>query len=130
MSWKDALQRILREEKCFRGKGKSYVQKSEVHSAFLKDGNIVSRKRTETPLLKGIAPQSPGEVAGQCQSCLCFVTVLLLCDHCSEVVCQPCCAQSREKKNVCPACAEYLRRRRWILLLRELFIEPFVERIG
>ena len=130
MNWNKARQRIIQDETCFRGDGKSFVQKNEVHSAFLNDGNIITRKRTETPLLKGIIPHNPCDVAGQCQSCLSFVTVLLLCDRCSETVCQPCSARSREAKTVCPACAEYLKHRRWVLFLRQLLIEPFVERIG
>ena len=122
-------QRIRQEETCYRGKDGSFAMKKEEHSVFMADGNIISRERIETPVTQGIIPHEPTDVAGQCLSCLDFTTELLICDLCWEVVCLHCASQRTERK-VCPACARYLERRRWILILRKLFIEPFVERIG
>ena len=122
-------QRIRREETCYHGKDGSFVFQNEEHSVFLSDGDIVSRERRETPVIQGVVPHEPTDVAGQCQSCSSFTTKLLICDLCWEVVCLPCASQ-RAHLTVCPACAQYLKRRQWILILRKLFIEPFVERVG
>lgn len=121
---------IRRQERCYHGKRKSFVFKSEEHSAFLPDGNIISRQRTEAQVLKGVVPHEPNDVAGECQSCLNFATesMLIICDLCWEVVCLPCASQ-REGMRVCPSCVQFLRRRRRTLILRKLFIEPFVEQV-
>mgnify|MGYP001620014034 CR=1 FL=1 len=121
---------IRRVEKTFHGKKRSFVFQSEEHSAFLSDGNIISRQRTEAPVLKGVVPHEPNDVAGECQSCLNFATeqMLIICDCCWEVVCLPC-AGEREGMRVCPSCAQYLVRRRRTLILRKLFIDPFVEQV-
>ena len=129
MNRSNPRQRIRREETCYRGKDGSYVFQNEEHSIFLADGNIVSRERTETPVAQGVVPHVPTDIAGECRSCSNFTTKLLICDLCWEVVCLPC-ASRRAEMTVCPACARYLQRRRWILIFRKLFIEPFVERIG
>ena len=129
MSENNPRQRIRREETRYRGKDGSFVFQNEEHSVFLGEGNILSRGRTETPVAQGVVPHEPTDVVGQCQSCSDFTTKLLICDLCWQVVCLPC-ASERSEMTVCPACAQYLERRRWILILRKLFIEPFVERIG
>ncbi len=122
-------QRIRREEIRFNGNNKSVEFQNEEHSVFLADGNIVSRERREAPVIQGVIPHEPTDVAGQCQSCSNFTTKLLVCDLCWQVVCLPCASQRGDKK-VCPACFRYLERRRWILIFRKLFIEPFVEHVG
>ncbi len=131
MSPNNSRQRIRREETRYRGKGGSFVFQNEEHSAFLSDGNIVSRERRESPTLQGVVPHEPTDVAGQCQSCQSFATkdMLMVCDCCWQVVCLPCASQ-RQNLTVCPSCAQYLARRRWIQILRKLLIEPFVEWIG
>ena len=127
MSNSNPRQRIRREEIRFSGNTESVEYKNVEHSVFLDDGNIVSRERKEAPVIQGVIPHNPTDIAGECQSCLSFTTKLIICDHCWQVVCLPCASQ-RENKKVCPACFRYLERRRWILIFRKLFIEPFVER--
>jgi len=121
---------IRRVEKTFHGKKRSFVFRREEHSVFLPDGNIISRQRAEAPVLKGVVPHEPSDVAGECQSCLNFVTeqMLIICDLCWEIVCLPCASQ-REGMRVCPSCVGYLARRRRTLILRKLFIDPFVEQV-
>lgn len=128
MSVNNPRQRIRREETRYRGKDGSFVFQSEEHSVFLADGNILSRGRTEAPVAQGVVPHKPTDVVAQCQSCTDFTTKLLICDLCWQVVCLPC-ASRRSEMTVCPACVRYLDRRRWILILRKLFVEPFVEQI-
>lgn len=122
-------QRIRKKTTVYRGKGASVEFQNEEYSVFLNDGNIGTREIEEAPVIQGLVSHEPKEVAGQCQSCLNFATreMILICDCCWQVVCRPC-AGKREKMKVCPACNRYLRRRRWFLILRKLFIEPFVEK--
>ena len=128
MNDKNARQRIRREETRYLGRNGSLEFQVKEHSVFMEDGNIVSRERKDLPIVQGVAPHDPDDVAGQCQSCLSFTTKLLVCDLCWQVVCLPC-ASRRSGMTVCPACAQYLKRRRWLLIFRKLFIEPFVERV-
>ena len=129
MNQNNPRQRIRREEIRFNGINESVEFQTEEHSVFLPDGNIVSRERREAPVIQGVIPHQPTDIAGQCQSCLGFTTKLVICDQCRQVICLPCTSQ-RENKKVCPTCFQYLERRRWILILRKIFIEPFVERVG
>lgn len=121
-------QRIRKEETRFTGDGKSATHRTEEHSVFYDDGSIASKESEEAQVLQGIIPHNLEEIAGQCQSCLEFTTKLITCEHCWQVVCLPC-ANQRESQKVCPACYRYLERRRWILILKKLFIEPFVEKV-
>jgi len=121
-------QRIRKEETRFRGDGESTSHKIDEHSVFFDDGSIASKEYEEIQVLQGIIPHHREDIAGQCQSCLDFTTKLIICDHCWQAVCLHC-AIKRENKIVCPACFRYLEHRRWILILKKLFIEPFVERI-
>ena len=111
------------------GKGDSLEFKTVEKSAFGTDGNIQSLELTEVPSVQGVLPHSPTDVQGQCQSCLEFTTKLILCDLCWTVLCLPC-AVPAEQEVVCPACARFLKKRRWIQMLRKLIVEPFVERLG
>ncbi len=121
-------QRIKQNEATFLGKNGSLTFQNKEHGIFMDEGTIISRERNETPLAQGIIPHEPKDVAGQCQSCSEFTTKLVFCDECREVVCLPC---SRKKDNmtVCPLCFNYLKRRKWILIAKKLFIDPFVERV-
>jgi len=129
MNNRNARQRIRREEIRFNGTGKTIKFKNEEQSVFLNDGNILSREQREAPVLQGVAPHEPGDIAGQCQSCLEFTARLVNCEHCWQVICMPC-ATKRLDKVVCPACFRYLERRRKISFFRKLFIEPFLEKVG
>lgn len=131
MSRENPRQRIRKESSHFRSKDGSLSFSSEEHSVFFDDGNIASRHDIESPVIKGLTPHQPTDVAGQCQSCLGFVTgeMIAACELCWQIVCRPCASQ-RNNIIVCPACANYLARRRWVLILRKLFIDPFVERLG
>ena len=129
MNHNNARQRIRREEIRFNGNSESVKFQNEEHSVFLENGNIVSRERRESPVIQGVIPHQPNDIAGQCQSCFGFTTKLIICEHCWQVVCLPC-ASLRKNKKVCPTCFRYLEHRRWILIFRKLFIEPFVERVG
>jgi len=123
--------RVRRDETRYRGDSGSVEFQSEEHSIFQDDGNIASRQRCESPVIQGLVPHEPTDVVGQCQTCQSFATreMIAVCDSCWQVVCRPCASQ-RQNMTVCPSCAQYLTRRRWILILRKLFIDPFVERVG
>ncbi|MCK5125557.1 MAG: hypothetical protein KAR42_04815 [candidate division Zixibacteria bacterium] len=121
-------QRIRRNETCYRGKGSSFTIRNEEHGIFMDDGNIISRERQVTPLIQGIVPHEAKDVAGQCQSCFEFTTKLIICDQCRQVVCLPC-SRKKDDMTVCPLCFNYLKHRKWILIVKKLFIDPFVERV-
>lgn len=131
MSNNNPRQRIRRQEVRFRGKTKDFGISTEEHTVLGDDGNIVSHERTESPVAQGMIPHEPTDVVGQCQTCLNFATekMILVCDCCWQVVCLPC-ASKWKNETVCPACARHLDRRRFRLIFRKLFIEPFVEWIG
>ena len=123
-------QRIRRFRTRLLGKDRSLLFENEEHSVFLEDGSISSQQSSDTPVIQGLIPHEPEDVAGQCQTCQSFATgeMLVLCELCWEMVCRPC-ASERDRMVVCPACVKYLERRRWINMLRKLLIEPFVERV-
>lgn len=131
MNHTNPRQRIRRCKTRYLGKDGSLLFESEEHSVFLGDGSIASRQNSDTPVIRGLIPHEPRDVAGECQTCGSFATdkMLVLCELCWETVCRPC-ASKREGMVVCPACAKYLKRRRWLNILRKLLIEPFAERVG
>lgn len=130
MGQNNPRQRIRLEETRYRGKNGSFVLQNEEHSVFFPDGSIVSRERKESPVAQGIVPHQPTDVVGQCQTCLEFLTAdsHRSCANCSQVVCCVC-ARDFEKNAVCPTCAELLKRRRRILIVKKLLIYPFVQRV-
>ncbi len=128
MNRDNSRQRVRRNETTFYGKNKSFTIRNEEHGIFMDDGNIVSCERRETPVIQGIVPHEPKEVAGQCQSCFEFTTKLVICDKCRKAICLPC-SSKKDDMTVCPPCFKYLKRRKWILITKKLFIDPFVERV-
>lgn len=131
MNNRNARQRIRRFKTRYHGKDGSLVFESDEHSVFFEDGSIASQQTSDSPVLQGIIPHEESDVAGQCQSCRSFATseMLVLCELCWEMVCLPC-ACVRESMVVCPPCVKYLQQRRWVLIFRKLFIDPFVEQVG
>lgn len=124
-------QRVKKESRRIQGKGNSLSFDTEEHSAFLDDGSIATKINIDLPVVQGIVPHDPSEVVGQCQTCLNFATAKMhnICQNCSQVVCSIC-AKPFEKTVVCPTCKIALERRRWILIAKKIFIDPFVERVG
>ncbi len=111
------------------GTGSQVEYETAEQSAFSPNGDILSGETQTIPILQGVAAHDPEAIAGQCLSCFSFTTELVLCESCWQQVCKPC-ASRRSNMVVCPACSEYLRRRRRFLILRKLVIDPFIERTG
>ncbi len=124
-------QRLRRERTVFRGPNGKISMESEEHSIFFEDGNIGSKETHEMLVVLGKLPHDFKSITSQCQTCHSFATddMAAVCGLCNRVVCLPC-SQRREGLTVCPSCASYLERRRKILILRKLIIDPFVERKG
>ena len=121
-------QYIRKEEKHYIGKENSYVSKTEEHSAFLNDGNIITRLKTEQPVAQGITPHKQIDIVGECQNCFQFITKEMYskCQLCMKVCCLPCSIKN-QNMTVCPICSELLNQHRLRLMLRRFFIEPFIE---
>jgi hypothetical protein len=122
---------VKRESRRIYGKSNSLTFDIEEHSVFLDDGSIATKVNTDSPVVQGIVSHDASEIVGQCETCLEFATRQRhnICQCCSQVVCSIC-AKAFEKTVVCPACKEVLERRRWILIAKKIFIDPFVERVG
>lgn len=131
MSHNDPRHRMKRESKRIHGKGNSLSFDIEEHSVFLDEGSIATKVNTDSPVVQGILPHDASGIVGQCETCLEFTTRQRhhICQCCSQVVCSIC-ARAFEKIVVCPACKIALKRRRWILIAKKVFIDPFVERVG
>ena len=124
-------QRVKKESKRIDGKVNSLSFDSEEHSVFLEDGSITTKINSNSPVVQGIVSQNTSDIVSQCQTCLNFATAQMhnICQSCSSVVCSIC-AIEFEKTIACPVCNKALERRRWILIVKKLFIDPFVERVG
>lgn len=124
-------QRLRREETVFRGPNGEIKTQTEEHSVFFNDGNIGSKQTVEIPIVLGKLPHDFETVTAQCQTCYEFATddMVTACDLCHRILCLPC-SRKRNEMTVCPKCAKYIERRRLILIVRKLFLDPFVERKG
>ena len=131
MNRNNVRQRMKRESRQIDGKGNTISFDTEEHSAFFGEGSIATKVIMHSPVVQGIVSHELSEIVGQCQTCLNFATAHMhnICQNCSQVVCSIC-AKSIEKTIVCPPCKKALERRRWILIAKKLFIDPFVERVG
>jgi len=130
MSNHNPRQRIKKASSRIDGNNNSLSFDTEEHSVFYDTGDIATKIKSTAPVIQGVVSQDSSKIIGQCQTCLNFATAQMYntCWNCSKVVCSIC-AKIFEKNAVCPSCLQILKRRRWVLIAKKIFIDPFVERI-
>ena len=123
-------QRIRYETTRFIGRLRCLEFSSNEHSAFTPNGDIVSSRDTNSPVVQGVVVHQQKDVVGQCRSCREFITIHMIatCEKCSHVICRPCARRWGDSgKTVCPKCLQYLIRRQAVLIAKKLLIHPFIE---
>ncbi len=124
-------QRKRTDETTFVGPNGSITTRTVEHSVFFEAGDIGSTRMIEMPIALGKLPHDFTEITAQCQSCFEFATddMVTVCQACKRITCVVC-SRVSEGITVCPKCAKHIERRRKFLILRKLFLDPFVERKG